>query len=154
MKHFQPPTTLPYVFDDSIFLAGSIEMGKAEKWQDRFVEAFKDDDVILLNPRRDDWDPSWRYDDPEGRGQLAAQITWELNALDEATVIAMYFDPNTMSPVSMLEFGLYAASNRLVVCCPRDFFRYGNLVETAGRYPVDFCTKWEHFIPLVREKLK
>ena len=40
----------------SIFLAGSIEMGKAEDWQTKVTEKFKPYDVLILNPRRDDWD--------------------------------------------------------------------------------------------------
>ena len=43
----------------SIFLAGSIEMGIAESWQEKVVQELKNEPVIILNPRRDDWDSSW-----------------------------------------------------------------------------------------------
>ncbi len=42
-----------------IFLAGSIEMGKAIDWQSEVVNALADTDLTLLNPRRADWDSSW-----------------------------------------------------------------------------------------------
>ncbi len=43
-----------------VFLAGSIEMGKAEQWQERIVAALSGaGDLVILNPRRDDWDDSW-----------------------------------------------------------------------------------------------
>lgn len=38
----------------SVFLAGSIEMGKAEPWQDQIGEAFEgNENVVFFNPRRD-----------------------------------------------------------------------------------------------------
>jgi hypothetical protein len=64
-----------------IFLAGSIEMGQAEQWQQRIVDALSGaGDLVILNPRRDDWDDSWqqRADDP----QFSEQVSWELDMLD------------------------------------------------------------------------
>ena len=61
MRIIKPPEKLNVKFkEQSLFLAGSIEMGKAELWQDRITEQFKDaENVVILNPRRDDWDGSW-----------------------------------------------------------------------------------------------
>lgn len=42
-----------------VFLAGSIEIGKAEKWQDTMVEKLRNEAVTLLNPRRNSWDHTW-----------------------------------------------------------------------------------------------
>ena len=115
-----------------IFLAGSIEMGKAENWQDRISKAL--DNCIILNPRRDDWDSSWtqRMDNPKFR----EQVEWELDAMDSADRIIMYFDRNTKSPISLLELGLYASSGKLVVCCPNGFWRKGNVEIICNRYKI------------------
>jgi hypothetical protein len=43
----------------SVFLAGSIEMGKAEDWQKKLEGICDDFGYDVLNPRRDDWDSSW-----------------------------------------------------------------------------------------------
>ncbi len=117
-----------------IFLAGSIEMGKAENWQTRVVEALKNEDVTILNPRRADWDSSWKQtiDDP----QFNQQVTWELQALEDATEILMYFDPTTKSPISLLELGLFAKTGKLIVCCPEGFWRKGNVDIVCKRYGV------------------
>ena len=40
----------------AVFLAGSIEMGAAADWQTQAERALRDLDVVLLNPRRDEWD--------------------------------------------------------------------------------------------------
>lgn len=41
----------------SVFLAGSIEMGAAEDWQDKLTKLLNHPNIdYILNPRRDDWD--------------------------------------------------------------------------------------------------
>jgi hypothetical protein len=118
-----------------IFLAGSIEMGVAEQWQERIVQALSDvSGLVVLNPRRDDWDSSWeqRADDP----QFSAQVGWELDMLDAADIVVMYLAPGTKSPISLLEFGLCARSGKLKVCCPEGFWRRGNVEMVCRRYQI------------------
>jgi hypothetical protein len=56
MQEIKAPETLP----KRIFLAGSIEMGKVENWQERVARELSDiPNLTILNPRRDDWDDSW-----------------------------------------------------------------------------------------------
>jgi hypothetical protein len=118
-----------------IFLAGSIEMGIAEQWQERVVKAMSSvSDLVILNPRRDDWDSSWeqRADNP----QFSEQVSWELNMLDAADIVVMYLAPDTKSPISLLELGLCARSGKLKVCCPEGFWRRGNVEVVCRRYQI------------------
>ncbi|EJL67496.1 nucleoside 2-deoxyribosyltransferase domain-containing protein [Chryseobacterium populi] len=39
-----------------VFLGGSIDMGKAEDWQARVASELSEKNIILFNPRRDDWE--------------------------------------------------------------------------------------------------
>lgn len=121
---------------DAIFLAGSIEMGKAENWQAQVEEFFKyyPREITILNPRREDWDSSWtqEFTNP----QFYQQVNWELTALDAADLIIMYFHPDTKSPISLLEFGMYAESNKMLVCCPTGFWRKGNVDIVCERYGI------------------
>lgn len=114
----------------SVFLAGSIEMGTAEDWQTQVQRSLSDLDVLILNPRRDEWDASWEQsiNNPAFR----EQVEWELVGLERATVVAMYFAPATKAPVTLLELGLSARADRLLVCCPQGYWRRGN-VEVVGR---------------------
>ncbi len=57
----------------------------------------------------------------------------------------MYFDPNTKSPISLLELGLYAASDKLTVCCPEGFWRKGNVDIVCERYGVEQVDTIEEF---------
>lgn len=139
MKVIKPPQSI--VSGDrlnwSIFLAGSIEMGTAENWQDKVEKHFEGNPFYtILNPRRDDWDSSWEqeFENP----QFYQQVSWELNALDKATHILMYFSPETKSPISLLELGLYAKSEKMVVVCPEGFWRRGNVEIVCEKYGIPF----------------
>jgi len=112
-------------FPLSIFLAGSIEMGSAENWQEIVVDNFKYDDVLILNPRRDSWDPEFKQ-----------QVEWELLAQEQTDIILMYFDPNTKSPITLMELGLFATSGKLIVCCPDGYWRKGNVEVVCNWYGI------------------
>jgi hypothetical protein len=120
----------------SIFLAGSIEMGKAENWQERICSSLKHMDVALLNPRRLNWNSTWEQsvDNPDFR----EQVEWELSALEAADLIVMYFVPETRSPVTLLELGIHAATSpeKLIVCCPEGYWRRGNVDIVCRKFGV------------------
>ena len=145
----KPPQALPEQ-GRLVFLAGSIEMGAAENWQERLPRLLSDLDLIFLNPRRDDWDSSWvqHKDNPQFRGQ----VEWELAGLDIADTIAMYFDPATKSPISLLELGLFAHTGKLVVCCPPGFWRKGNVDIVCEQYDIPVVETIDELAGLVRAR--
>jgi hypothetical protein len=145
VQRFEPPD--PFAAPPgtcAVFLAGSIEMGVAEHWQARLAEALRGYAVVVLDPRRADWDASWRQsiDDP----QFRTQVEWELAGLDRADVIAMWFDPATKSPITLLELGLHARGGKLVIGCPHGFWRRGNLEIVAQRYAIPLHATWDAFV--------
>lgn len=139
MKEIKAPDNIDqYLFYPKIFLAGSIEMGSARDWQQEVVEACKDLDVVLLNPRRDDFDPT--AGQTIENDYFREQVEWELEALEEASLILLYFDPNTKAPISLLELGLFADSGKLIVCCPKGFWRKGN-VDIVCKFHLIYLTE-------------
>ena len=137
--------------DRVVFLAGSIEMGVAEDWQARLAAELADVDAVGLNPRRDEWDASWRQSIDEPR--FREQVEWELAGLERADVIAMWFAPETRSPITLLELGLHARGGRVIVGCPHGFWRRGNLEVVCARYGVPLVAAWEPFVAAVRSKV-
>lgn len=135
----------------SVFLAGSIDLGVAIDWQRAVEQALDDLDALVLNPRRDDWDASWKQSITDPR--MVEQVTWELDAQERADVIAMYFAPASKAPITLLELGLFARSGRLVVCCPDGFWRRGNVEIVCGRYGVPMVDTLEDLVGAVRERL-
>ena len=139
--------------DTTIFLAGSIEMGKAEDWQAVIPEMFKDrNNLVFFNPRRDDWDSSWEQ--KESNPQFNYQVNWELDKLKEADIIFMYFSPDTKSPISLLELGLYAESAKMIVCCPDEFYRKGNVDIVCSRFNIPVYNTMEGALGILRTVLK
>ncbi len=144
----QPPNH--FTLDDnyiSIFLAGSIEMGKAEEWQKKIITSVVNKPYVFFNPRRNDWDSSWAQvkTDP----QFREQVEWELDALEAADYIVMYLDPNTISPVSLIEFGLHAKNGKLIMICPDGYFKKGNIDITCEYYKVKQLESIDEFISML-----
>jgi hypothetical protein len=135
----------------TVFLAGSIEMGLAEPWQAAVEDALAGEDVVLLNPRRDEWDASWEQS--IHNPQFRAQVEWELEGQERATLIAMYFAPRTRAPVTLLELGLAAQGGKLLVCCPPGFWRRGNVEVVCARYGVPLVESLTGLIAQVRGRL-
>jgi len=140
--------------DIKIFLAGSIEMGTAEDWQVIVSDTFSDRDrLVFFNPRRDDWDSSWEQ--KESNPEFNYQVNWELDRLSDSDIIFMYFSPETKSPISLLELGLYAGSNkRMVVCCPDGFWRKGNVDIVCSRFNIQVYDSLEKGIGRLRTMIR
>jgi len=142
---FKPPQNIALRNKEkpSVFLAGSIEMGKAVDWQKDLGDFFERLKYIVFNPRRDDWDSSWEQ--KFENAQFYQQVNWELNALDQSSIIVMYFAPETKSPISLLELGLYANSGKLYVICPDGFWRKGNVEVVCNKYNIPLFNDFESF---------
>jgi hypothetical protein len=149
MQEIKPPRFIPNNLQ-CIFLAGSIEMGAAEKWQDKVVRLLEDTGWVILNPRRDDWDSSWEQ--KIGNPQFNEQVNWELQGMEEAELILIYFDPATKSPITLLELGMLSQlkPEKLIVVCPEGFWRKGNVDVICDRYRIKTASTIEdamHSVP-------
>lgn len=135
----------------TMFLAGSIEMGTAADWQMELVTALGKRDLTILNPRRADWDSTWKQslDEP----QFREQVEWELDGLERADLVAMWFDPATKAPITLLELGLTARTDKLVIGCPEGYWRKGNIEVVCSRFGIPLTTDWAAFVAVVCAKL-
>jgi hypothetical protein len=126
----------------SIFLAGSIENGKAEDWQEKLSNSLRCfDSIVVLNPRRKNWNP-----DLDGK-ELRKQIVWEQEGIRVSDLVVFYLDPTTKSPISLLELGqCLGSSKRVIVFCPPTFFRYTNVDVTCARYGVKPHSDYQAFV--------
>lgn len=144
-KVFQTPeriTTPLTRVTKKIFLAGTIDMGNSENWQEKVIKKLEEKSKSgwfgtpyhIYNPRRDDWDSSWKqtYEDP----QFYQQVNWELDAMEKADYIIMNFLPDSQSPITLLELGLMAKSKKLHVICPDEFWRSGNVQIVCAKYDI------------------
>lgn len=113
----------------AVFLAGTIDNGNSANWQAEAAYHLTEK-FVVLNPRRDDWNPNASYQD------IREQAGWEMAAMDSADYILMNFLPNSQSPITLAELGLYADTGKLVVVCPPGFYRKANVDEICERYRI------------------
>lgn len=135
----------------TLFLGGSIEMGKAKPWQKKVVTAFEHyHDAVILNPRRNDWDSSWEQ--VKTNPKFRQQVEWELDALEFAENIIIYFDPGTQSPISLLELGLFKEKKPLIIC-PEGFWRKGNVDIVCEKYEIPQFDDLDTAIDYLKESI-
>lgn len=117
----------------SVFLAGTIDNGDSLNWQDNVIIELINLGVScnIYNPRREHWNSN------PSKEEMENQIKWEQDHLDEADVIAMVLLDESKSPISLLELGLYAKSNKLIVFCTPNFYRWDNVKLTCEKYNIE-----------------
>lgn len=136
----------------SIFLAGSTDTGKAEDWQKKVVNDLKDFDIYLYNPRRDDWDSSWKQEIENE--QFYSQVTWELDGLDKADLIIINFSKDSKAPITFFELGANLNKN-IFLCCPDGFYRKGNIDIYVEYYNIkNYFDNYNKMIDAVKEEIK
>lgn len=134
MKVFKALDKIDNSNKKSIFLAGSIDKRKGLNWRNEVIEFFKDRNFDIYDPQREDWDGTWKNDLTDTR--FSEQTNWEMEAMKKAGLIIMNFLPQYSSSVSLLELGLFAASKKVMVCCPADFDKSGNVQFICNAYNI------------------
>lgn len=127
-----------------IFLAGTIDMGNSKDWQMELYDTFSkmDGRYILFNPRQENWDAT-------RPGEMDYQVKWELDHLEDADMIIMHILGSSKSPISLLEMGLHAKSDKMHVICGKDFYRYDNVRITCEYYGIPLYNDLESFLDSV-----
>lgn len=133
----------------TIFLAGTIDMGNSVDWQKQITEALADEDVLILNPRRDAWDSSWEQSIENPK--FNQQVSWELQGQDDADLVVFYFADDSKSPITMLELGIALGSDKPgIIYCSDKFYRKGNIDIVAERYGAIVTETNEEFLSAIR----
>ncbi|HEX7846491.1 MAG TPA: nucleoside 2-deoxyribosyltransferase domain-containing protein [Chitinophagaceae bacterium] len=131
---YKAPQEIGNTEGKKIFLGGTIDNGASVNWQETTIQFFKEKNCTILNPRRDDWDQTWKQEASDF--QFSQQVNWEMEAMDGADIIILNFLAGSQSPISLLELGLQAKSGKLVVCCPKEYWRSGNVHLLCTNYHI------------------
>lgn len=133
-----------------VFLGGSIDMGNSTDWQQELINTINGVELrrptSIYNPRRKEWPSS------DDHREIDRQIEWELSHLEKADLIVMNILANSKSPISLMELGLFAREGRLMVFCPKSFYRFDNVRNVCKRYGVPLHTT--NNIPYIAERVR
>lgn len=134
----------------SIFLAGTIDQGISKDWQQEVTMFLQNYRVNIFNPRRPSWDRNVKQTitDPV----FSEQVNWELDQLEKVDLIVMYLLSNSMSPISLLEFGMFSKSN-MIVFCASDFYRRGNIEIVCHRNKIPLFSDEKEFYNKLKSAL-
>lgn len=121
-----------------LFLAGSIDNGEARDWQQDIIRTLRNHEsehiLDIYNPRRAMWNPDLEQNPLPG-SIFNKQVNWELEHLEKADWILFHFEPDSKSPITLLELGLMLGSGKsMFIYCPKEYMRYGNVLITASKY--------------------
>lgn len=115
MRVIECPTVLEeedtHIDDIRIFLGGGIS--NCGNWQREMIQRFKsfDDSLILINPRRADFDIT----NPD---MSSEQIEWEYDHLHRSSAVLFWFPYETLCPITLYELGVHAAAGtKIFVGC-------------------------------------
>lgn len=87
----------------SLFIAGGIS--GCQVWQSDLVRILEDTDLIVLNPRRKNFDTNNRQMEEE-------QIYWEYEHLQKASAVSFWFPRETVCPITLYELGKQSVQNK------------------------------------------
>jgi hypothetical protein len=144
------PPLRPTITTPSIILYGAIQP-HTPSWQTTLSNSLSDLPIAILNPVRSDWDSSWI--ESITFAPFAEQVAWEMDYAQVADVIVFYFAPEALTPVTLLELGLYAGTGKAVVCCPEGFYKRGNVQVICGRYGIEMVGGLGELGEVVRKRL-
>ena len=68
-------------------------------------------------------------------------IQWELDALEMSDKILLNLLPDALSPISLVELGLYVSSNKLIVVCPKEFYKSSYVHTLCEKYNTPIFNK-------------
>lgn len=87
----------------SLFLAGGITGGP--DWQAELTDLLKDEDIVLLNPRRANFPI-------DNQNAAKEQIEWEHWHLRKADAVSFWFPKETVCPITLYELGVQVMKNK------------------------------------------
>ncbi len=138
----------------SIFLAGTIDRGDSFDWQNDVACELKDYPITFFNPRRPEWDNRWNNSGKNISAQMKRQINWELGHLESADFICMWIEPDSKSPISLLEMGLYARRKKILVGCMPRYYRGANVYTVCKYYGIPLYRSYAGFVRAVKAKAR
>ena len=107
-----------------IYLSGAM---LGSDWQSKFIKKLGDLRVDVFSPR---YPSSHIASVPDGI------FEWEMDHMSIANVIAFYFSPEDSCSSALMALGMYAKTDRVIVCCEDTFEHKGDIDALCEREDV------------------
>ena len=127
-----------------LFLAGSMNNNSTNNWRNKIIK--------ILGNSFNYLDPTNSNHDKLDKQQMKTHVEWELNAMEMADIILLNFLPKALSPISLVELGMYVASKKLIVVCPKEFYKSSYVNTLCEKYNTPIFLKMDDAINLIKNK--
>ena len=125
-----------------IFLAGSMDFNISENWRKQVIDILSNTNCLF--------DPTNKNHDKLNERQMKEHIEWELDALLMSDKILLNFLPNALSPISLVELGLYVSTKKMIVVCPKEFYKSKYVYTLCEKYNTPIFNKIEEAINILK----
>lgn len=132
----------------SIFMAGSVA---GNDWRQDLVKLLEDKDIIFLDPRSADYSDIKKS---MADTLFIEQVNWEQDGLEHADIVVIYFNQNSEASITLLEFGLFARSKKVIVRCPVGYKHKGYVDVISKRFDLQQVDTIEEISELILDQLK
>ena len=114
MRVLTPDDNLGEEIDRSkftVFLGGNMK----SPWRKEVIDLLseQDLDMVILDPTVNDWETKIGSEDADNPA-FVAQTNWEHMGLIMADVEVFFYDDKSISPITLVEMGLYKSINSIV----------------------------------------
>ena len=69
-------------------------------------------------------------------------------------MIAIYLHLGTISPISLIELGLFIKTKKMVICCLDSFYRRGNMQVIYNKYDGKLVATLDKLVKEVKDRIK
>ena len=118
---------------ECIFLAGSMAAKSEVNWRQTISTNLQEKYHFI--------DPTNPNHDVLNDAQMREHIKWEFDGMKRADYIIMNFLRDSLSPISLVELGMNINNEKLIVICPKEFYKW--------RYIDTLCK--EHNTPIFNQ---
>lgn len=129
---------------DYVFLAGSIDLKLKGNWRNKLID--------IVGNKVHFIDPTISNHDELDDNQMKKHINWELDALNLADKVFLNFLPDSKSPISLIELGLYVRTPKLIVVCPDEFYQSRYIKTLCEKYKVTIFNDFNQAIKYIKKK--
>lgn len=131
-----------------LFLAGSMDLERGSTWRSFLIMKLSDNENFHF------LDPTNKNHDILTDGEMEAHVGWELQAMKMSDRIVLNFLTDSLSPISLIELGMYVASNKMVVVCPLEFYKRKYIETLCNTYQTPIVSSLDEVIEfLSKEKI-
>ena len=147
MQTIEAPDSARPLFPVTVFLAGGIS--KCANWQEKTLYILQHHPISVYNPRREKFVP---------RKTIAkAQIQWEYPRLRASRIVAFWFAPETVNPITLFELGsaLYRRDcQKLVVAMHENYVRRLDIIEQCRLANQHTFVGFDNFLTQLNQTIK